>query len=109
MKALLSVSFGTSHALAREKTIGVIDAKLAEAFPDRAFFAAWASGFIVRKVCKERGDSHDTLDEAFERLSAASTDLAGNGADSWKACLRHAELRPVLSCAALESMRVSAT
>lgn len=69
MKALLSVSFGTSYADTREKTIDEIDAGLAAAFPERAFYAAWTSGVIVRKVRAERGEHHDTLDEAFARLS----------------------------------------
>ena len=67
-KALLSVSFGTSYAETREKTIDVVDARLAAAFPDRAFYSAWTSGRIVAKLRAERGEHHDTLDEAFARI-----------------------------------------
>ena len=68
MKALLSVSFGTSYEETRAKTIDVVDGKLAADFPNRAFYSAWTSGMIVAKVRKERGELHYTLDEAFARL-----------------------------------------
>lgn len=74
MKAVLSVSFGTSFVETREKTIDQIDAKAAAAFPDRAFYTAWTSGIIVRKVRAERGEHHDTLAEAFAHLDADGVD-----------------------------------
>lgn len=74
MKGLLSVSFGTSYADTRAKTIDAIDAKLAEAFPDRAFYSAWTSPRIMAKVLAERGEHHDSLDEAFARLDADGVD-----------------------------------
>lgn len=74
MKGLLSVSFGTSYADTREKTIDAIDAQLATSFPDRAFYTAWTSPRIIAKVKAERGEHHDTLDEAFVRLSADGVD-----------------------------------
>lgn len=74
MKGLLSVSFGTSYADTRAKTIDVIDAMLADAFPDRAFYSAWTSSRIMAKVLAERGEEHDSLDEAFARMSADGID-----------------------------------
>lgn len=74
MKALLSVSFGTSYEDTRAKTIDVVDERLAAAFPDRAFYSAWTSGRIVEKVRALRGEQHDTLEEAFERLTADGAD-----------------------------------
>jgi sirohydrochlorin cobaltochelatase len=71
---LLSVSFGTSYEETRAKTIDVVDADLAAAFPDRAFYRAWTSGIIIKKVKAERGEHHDTLDEAFARMSADGVD-----------------------------------
>ena len=68
MKALLSVSFGTSYEETRAKTIDVVDGKLAADFPDRAFYSAWTSGMIVAKIRKERGEMRYTLDEVFARL-----------------------------------------
>ena len=74
MKGLLSVSFGTSYAETRVKTIDAIDARLATAFPDRAFYSAWTSPRIMAKVLAERGEQHDSLDEAFGRMSADGVD-----------------------------------
>ena len=74
MKGLLSVSFGTSYADTRAKTIDAIDAKLAAAFPDRAFYSAWTSPRIMAKVLAERGEHHDSLDEAFARMEADGVD-----------------------------------
>lgn len=68
MRALLSVSFGTSHVDTREKTIDAVENDLREEFPDRAFYSAWTSGRIIEKVAAERGEHHDTLDEAFARM-----------------------------------------
>ena len=74
MKGLLSVSFGTSHADTRAKTIDAIDEDLRRAFPDMPFYTAWTSGRIVAKVAAERGELHDTLEEALARLAADGVD-----------------------------------
>ena len=74
MKGLLSVGFGTSHADTRAKTIDAIEADLRAEFSDCAFFSAWTSGRIVEKVRRERGEHHDTLDEAFARITEAGVD-----------------------------------
>lgn len=74
MKGLLSVSFGTSHADTRAKTIDAVDADVRACFPDRAFYTAWTSPRIIAKVREERGEHHDTLEEAFERLASDGVD-----------------------------------
>ena len=74
MKGLLSVAFGTSYEQTRVKTIDAVEASLRAEFPDFAFYSAWSSGSIVSKVKAERGEHHDTLDEAFARLSADGVD-----------------------------------
>ena len=79
MKGLLSVSFGTSYAETRVKTIDAIDARLAAAFPDRAFYSAWTSPRIMAKVLAERGEQHDSLDEAFGRNVCSLDDKPTNG------------------------------
>lgn len=70
MRGLLSVSFGTSHEDTRVKTIDAVDTLLRKGFPDFAFYSAWTSGHIIAKVKAERNECHDTLAEAFERLTA---------------------------------------
>lgn len=75
MKGLLSVSFGTSHADTRARTIDAIEAQLQETFPDRRFYSAWTSSTILKKT-SERGEHHDTLENALTRLDADGvTDL----------------------------------
>ena len=69
-KGLLCVSFGTSHAQTREKTIDAIESLLAERFPERKFYSAWSSKVIRKKVAAERGEHHDSVDEALERVMA---------------------------------------
>ncbi|MBQ1311953.1 MAG: sirohydrochlorin cobaltochelatase [Blautia sp.] len=74
-KALLVVSFGTSYADTRKKTIEVLEKRLAGEFPDRTFYRAWTSGVIIRKL-KKSGLVIDTVAEAMERIRAdGCTDL----------------------------------
>ena len=49
-KAILTVSFGTSHLDTLEKTIGAIERELAEAFPDRTLYRAFTSGMVIEKL-----------------------------------------------------------
>ena len=74
MRALLAVSFGTSYEDTREKTIDAVEADLRAEFPDLAFYSAWTSGRIIAKVAEERGEHHDTLEEAFAKMSADGVD-----------------------------------
>lgn len=72
--ALLFTTFGTSHAHARAKTIDAIEERLIAEFPQRAPYSAWTSERIVARVRSERGERHDTLDEAFARLESDGVD-----------------------------------
>ena len=54
-KAVLTVSFGTSHLDTMEKTIGAVEKALAEAFPDRTLYRAFTSGMILKKLKSEFG------------------------------------------------------
>lgn len=69
-KAMLLVSFGTSYEETRAKTIDVIEAKVRAAFPDCAHYCAWTSKRIINKVRAERGERHDTVEEALARMEA---------------------------------------
>ena len=68
-KAILAVSFGTSHFDTLEKTIAAIEADLAAALPDRTLFRAFTSGMILRKLEVE-GTHIDSVPQALERLLA---------------------------------------
>ncbi len=67
-KALLAVSFGTSHHDTLEKTIVAIEQALAEAFPERTLRRAFTSGMILRKLAGE-GVHIDDVPAALERLA----------------------------------------
>ena len=68
-KALLVISFGTSYADTRERTIGAIEKKLEERFPDREVRRAWTSSFIIKRVAKAEGLVIDTPEEAMQKLA----------------------------------------
>ena len=75
-KAVLVVSFGTSFEEARIRNIEKIEEKIRENFPEYAFYRAWTSKMIIRKLA-ERDDYHvDTVKEAIEKImSDGITDL----------------------------------
>lgn len=67
-KALLVVSFGTSYADSRERTIGEVEKAIAAAFPEYEVRRAFTSRIIV-KILKERdGLSVDDVDTALMRF-----------------------------------------
>ena len=75
-KGLLVVSFGTSVAETRKKTIEAIEADLAAAFPERKAYRAWTSSIIRRKLHDLGELDVDSVEEAMERmLSDGITDL----------------------------------
>ncbi len=75
-KGLLIVSFGTSVAETRKKTIEAIEADLAAAFPDRRAYRAWTSGIIRRKLRSSGELAVDSVEEAMERMKGDGiTDL----------------------------------
>lgn len=68
VKALLVVSFGTTHTETLERSIAAIEASLRGAFPDRAFRRAFTSGIIRRKLLRRDGVKIDGVVEALEAL-----------------------------------------
>ena len=69
-KAILVVSFGTSVPETRERTIAALEKDLAAAFPDRAFYRAWTSGVIRKKLLRTEGVEIDSVHQALERMAA---------------------------------------
>lgn len=67
-KALLVVSFGTSHAETREKTIGAIEKNIAAIYPDYEVRRAFTSGMILKVLEKRDGIVIDNVAEAMSRL-----------------------------------------
>lgn len=67
-KAILVVSFGTSHQDTLEKTIAAIERDMAEAFPDWEVRRAFTSGMIIRKLERRDGLAIDNVEKALARL-----------------------------------------
>lgn len=67
-KALLAVSFGTSHEETRDKTIGAIEKNFAEAFPEYEVRRAFTSGMILNVLKRRDGIAIDDVTDAMERL-----------------------------------------
>lgn len=69
-KAILVVSFGTSHKDTREKTIDAIKAEIAGAYPDCRIYEAWTSKMILTKLKKRDNVYIPTVREAMEQMKA---------------------------------------
>jgi sirohydrochlorin cobaltochelatase len=67
-KALLVVSFGTSHRDTLEKTIAAIENTLAAALPDYTLRRAFTSGMIMRKLAQRDNLHIDDVPTALARL-----------------------------------------
>ncbi len=67
-KAVLVVSFGTSYNESREKTIGAVEKKIAEAFPDYDQRRAFTSQIIIDKIEQRDNEKIDNVKEAMEKL-----------------------------------------
>ena len=67
--AILTVSFGTSHADTREKTIGAIEEEFRRAYPGWEVRRAFTSRMIIRSLAGE-GIQVDTVPQALEKLAA---------------------------------------
>ena len=52
-KAILAVSFGTSHSDTRKVTIDAIEEDLKAAFEDCSLYRAWTSKMILARLEKE--------------------------------------------------------
>lgn len=67
---ILVVSFGTSYNDSREATIGAIEAKVAQAYPDYEVRRAFTSQIIIDKLASRDGLVIDNVLQAMDRLVA---------------------------------------
>jgi len=67
-KAILVISFGTSHEDTLKKTILKIEEKFKKVYEGYDFFRAFTSRMIVKKLKKERGINIDLPLEALDRI-----------------------------------------
>lgn len=74
MKALLVVSFGTSYADSRKRTIEAVEQDLKHACPDRRFYHAYTSGIIRGIIEKNEGIHIPDVQEAVRQMIADGCD-----------------------------------
>nr|WP_296266294.1 sirohydrochlorin cobaltochelatase [uncultured Merdimonas sp.] len=67
-KAILAVSFGTSHADTRAAAISAIEQRIRSAHPDIPLYSAWTSQMIIRKLARTTGEHICTVSEALEQM-----------------------------------------
>ncbi|MDO4647536.1 MAG: sirohydrochlorin cobaltochelatase [Eubacteriales bacterium] len=67
-KAILVVSFGTSFADTRAKTIDAIEQDIADAFPEYQVYRAWTSKMIIAKLKRLEQLHVFTVCEAMEQM-----------------------------------------
>ena len=69
-KAILAVSFGTSHEDTRKVTIDAIEDSMRQAFPEYPVYRAWTSKMIRRKLKNRDNIIVPTVKEAMEQMAA---------------------------------------
>lgn len=67
-KAILAVSFGTSHHDTRKVTIDAIEDDMRAAFPEYALYRAWTSKMIIKKLKNRDHISICNVKEAMEQM-----------------------------------------
>lgn len=67
-KAILVVSFGTTHLDTLNKTIAVIEENINNTYPDYRIYRAFTSKMIIKKLKNENILNVDTVCEAMERM-----------------------------------------
>ncbi|MGI6070716.1 MAG: sirohydrochlorin cobaltochelatase [Blautia sp.] len=67
-KAILVVSFGTSHEDTRKMTIDAIEKEIENAFPDYQIYRAWTSKMILAKLKKRDNLFIPNVTEAMEQM-----------------------------------------
>lgn len=68
--AILVVSFGTSYNESRDLTIGAIEKRIADAFPEYDVRRAFTSQIIIDKLKERDGLEIDNVEEALDRAVA---------------------------------------
>ena len=110
-KALLVISFGTTHEETRAATIDAIEADLAAAFPDRKLYRGWTSGMILR-ILKKRAaaaleDKNHSADSCVGNAIARSQDSGITVPDSVEEAL--AAVRNGADCLGVGAMFSTST
>lgn len=73
-KAILVVSFGTSHLDTLKKTIGAVEEDICRAFSEYEVRRAFTSQVIINKLCEQYKIKTDNVESAFIKLIAEGFD-----------------------------------
>ena len=65
---ILVVSFGTSHAGTRARTIDAIQQEIQMVYPDLPIYHAWTSQMIIRKLKHTTGERIPTVSESLKQM-----------------------------------------
>ena len=68
-KAILVVSFGTSHEDTRKVTIDAIEEAIGKTYPDYTIYRAWTSKMIIKKLKNRDNVIVPTVREAMEKMA----------------------------------------
>lgn len=68
-KGILIVSFGTSHADTRRRTLTAIEDKIQASYPDLPVYSAWTSKMIIKKLGKTTGEKILSVTEALTLMA----------------------------------------
>ena len=67
-KGILIVSFGTSHASTRHKTIGAVEETIRRAYPEAEILSAYTSG-VIRRIWESRGEAVLSPEQALSQMA----------------------------------------
>ena len=67
-KGILIVSFGTSHASTRQKTIGAVEETIRRAYPEAEILSAYTSG-VIRRIWESRGEAVLSPEQALSQMA----------------------------------------
>lgn len=70
-KGILVASFGTTFREAREKSIAAIEQTISSAYPEYAFYRAFTSGIVRRRILEKEGTAIDSVSQALEHMKKA--------------------------------------
>ncbi len=74
-KAILAVSFGTSHLDTLERTIAATEQTIAEHFPEYRVYRAFTSQMIIKKLKRTQDMQIPTVREAMEQMAADGIEM----------------------------------
>ena len=66
--AILVMSFGTTIATARKRSIEAIVSDIKQRFPDKPVWSAFSSRYVIKKIKEQTGETYLSVEEALTKL-----------------------------------------